>query len=182
MRSHLLSPNPGALVRLLRAAWHEYQRDYAKYFALAIVYYALAALVPLILLVLATLGLLLRVSAVVAATEQRVLQAVQAGLGPELFVTLDTLLTRLQDGSLVAMGVSVLALLFTGSTLFHHLRLSFRALWKHEPPLAAPSVRRAVRETLREKATAFLMLLTAGALLILTLGIISVVHWLRGFF
>jgi membrane protein len=171
-----------ALMALLRAAWREYQRDYAKYFALAIVYYALAALVPLLLLILATLGLLLRVSTVVATTQQRLLEAVQAGLGPELSVTLDKLLTRLQDGSLVALVVSVLGLLFTGSTLFHHLRLSFRALWKREPPLAAPSVRRAVRETLREKATAFLMLLAAGALLILTLGIISVVHWLSGFF
>ena len=167
---------------MLRAAWHEYQRDYAKYFALAMVYYALAALVPLLLLVLATLGLLLRVSTAAAAAEERVLQAVQAGLGPELTVTLDKLLALLQEGSLVAMGVSVLALLFTGSMLVHHLRLSFRALWKHEPPLAAKSVRSAVRETLREKARSLLMLLTAGALLILTLGLVSVVHWLSGFF
>jgi len=80
------------------------------------------------------------------------------------------------------MGVSVLALLITGSTLFRHLRLSFRALWKHEPPLAARSVRVAIRETLQEQAMAFLMLLTAGALLTLTLGLIAVVHWLSGFF
>src|SRR5262249_16249110 len=151
MYSHLLLPHSRALIRLLRDAWREYQRDYAKYFALAMVYYALAALVPLLLLVLATLGLLLRVSPVVAETEPRWLQAGQAGLGPDRAGTLDKLLTRLQDGSLVALGVSVLALLFTGLTLFLHLRLSFRALWKHEPPLASRSVRGAVRETLREK-------------------------------
>jgi membrane protein len=171
-----------ALIRLLGAAWQEYQRDYAKYFALAMVYYALASLVPLLLLVLATLGLLLRVSTAAATGEQQVLHAVQASFGPEIRVTLDRLLTRLQEGSLVAMSVSVLALLIAGSTLFRHLRLSFRALWKHEPPLAAGSVRGALRETLQEQATAFLMLLTAGALLTLTLGLIAVVQWLSGFF
>jgi len=180
--SHLVLPHSRALIRVLRTAWREYQRDYAKYFALAMVYYALASLVPLLLLVLATLGLLLRVSTAAATAEQRMLHAVQASLGPEIKVTLDNLLTGLQEGSLVAMGVSVIALLVTGSTLFRHLRMSFRALWKHEPPLAAGSVRGAVRETLREQATAFLMLLTAGALLILTFGLIAVVHWLSGFF
>jgi membrane protein len=182
MRSHPLLPHSRALISLLRTAWQEYQRDYAKYFALAMVYYALVSLVPLLLLVLATLGLLLRVSTAAAAAEQRVLHTVQASFGPELTVTLDRLLTRLQEGSIVAMGVSVLALLITGSTLFRHLRLSFRALWKHEPPLAARSVRVAIRETLREQAMAFLMLLTAGALLSLTLGLIAVVHWLSSFF
>jgi membrane protein len=180
--SRLFLPHSRALARLLRAAWQEYQRDYAKYFALAMVYYALVSLVPLLLLVLATLGLLLRVSTVAAAAEQQVLHTVQASFGPEMKVTLGELLTRLRAGSLVAMGVSVVTLLIAGSTLFRHLRLSFRALWKHEPPLAAGSVRSAVRETLTEQATAFLMLLTAGALLILTLGLIAVVHWLSGFF
>jgi membrane protein len=180
--SALLLPHSRALARLLRAAWQEYQRDYAKYFALAMVYYALASLVPLLLLVLATLGLLLRVSTVAAGAEERVLQTVQTSLGPEMTATLQQLLTRLREGSIVAMGVSVVTLLVAGSTLFRHLRLSFRALWKYEPPLAAGSVRGAVRETLREQAMAFLMLLTAGILLVLTLVLIGVVHWLSGFF
>jgi membrane protein len=179
--SHLL-PRFRTLIRLLRAAWQEYQRDYAKYFALAMIYYALVSLVPLLLLLLATLGFLLRVSTVAAAAEQRVLYAVQTSLGAEMAVTLHELLTRLQTGSIVAMSVSVVMLLLAGSTLFHNLRLSFRALWKHELPLAAGSVRHAVRETLMEQASAFLMLLSGGVLLILTLGFIAVVHWLSGVF
>jgi len=55
-------------------------------------------------------------------------------------------------------------------------------MWKYELPLAARSVRDAFRETLTEQATAFLMLLSTGALLILTLGLVGVVHWLSGFF
>ena len=79
-------------------------------------------------------------------------------------------------------GVAPTAALVTATALFRHLRLTFRALWKHEPPLAAGSVRGAVRETILEQATSFLMVLTAGALLIVTLGFIAVVHWLSGLF
>jgi membrane protein len=180
--SRVSLPSSRELARVLHTAWREYQRDYAKYFALAMVYYALVSLVPLLLLVLAALGLLLRVSTMAADAERRVLHAVQTSLGPEMTVTLHELLTRLRKGSLVAMGVSIVALMITGSTLFRHLRLSFRALWKYAPPLAAGSVRAAIRETLTEQATAFVMLVTAGALLMLTLGLAAAVHWLSGFF
>ena len=73
--------------------------------------------------------------------------------------------------------VPVLLLLLATLGLFLR-RLSFGALWKYESPLAARSVLVVIRKTLTEQAKAFLMLLTAGALLIVTLGIIAVVHWL----
>ena len=40
---------------LLRTAWQEYERDHARYFAGAMVYYALVSLLPLLLLLLAAL-------------------------------------------------------------------------------------------------------------------------------
>ncbi len=149
---------------------------------MAMVYYALVSLVPLLLLLLATLGLLLRVSEMAAATEQQVLRTIETSIGPGTADTIGALLVRLQEGSVVAMGAGVVGLLITGSALFRHLRLGFRALWKHDPPLAAGSVRGAVRDTLIEHATAFLMLLTAGVMLALTLGLIAVVHWLSARF
>jgi membrane protein len=92
------------------------------------------------------------------------------------------LLHRLSDGSIVAIVVSVIGMLITASALFRHLRLTFRALWKHQPPMVSGSVRGAVRETLLEQAVGFVMVLTAGALLILTLVLTAIVHWLSGFF
>src|SRR5688572_21369905 len=117
-----------ALLRLLRAAWREYEQDYAKYCAGAMVYYAIVSLVPVLLLVLATLGLLLRFSETAAAAEQQVLRAVETNFGPELTIAIDGLLARLQEGSLIAIGVSVVGLLITAAALFRHLRISFRAL------------------------------------------------------
>src|SRR5687767_8154951 len=75
-RGYLLAwlPRHGdALRSLLREAWLEYERDYARYFAVAMVYYALVSLVPLLLLVLAVFGWFLRLSPLAADAEQRVL-------------------------------------------------------------------------------------------------------------
>ena len=52
------------LVYLLRTAWLEYKNDRASYFATAMIYYALVSLVPILLLLMAALGLLLRFSPV----------------------------------------------------------------------------------------------------------------------
>jgi membrane protein len=181
-------PPPGvatstrALATLLRDAWREYERDYARYFAGATVYYALVSLIPILLLVLATLGLFLRVSSVAATAEQQVLQAVEAGFGPETKVAIDKLLERLQAGSIIAMAVSVVGLLITAAAFFKHLRISFRAIWKQQAPLASGSVRGVVRETLAEQTKAFIMVLTAGLLLVLTVGFVAVAHWLSGLF
>lgn len=171
-----------AVVKLLRDAWREYERDYARYFAGAMVYYALVSLIPIILLVLATLGLLLRVSAVAATAEQQVLQTVEASFGPETKAAINELLRRLQAGSIIAMAISVVGLLITAAAFFKHLRISFRALWRREAPLASGSVRGVVRETLAEQIKAFIMVLTAGLLLVLTLWFIAAAHWLSGLF
>ena len=48
------------MTSLLRAAWEEYERDRARYFAGSMVYFALMSLVPLLLLFLATIGWSLR--------------------------------------------------------------------------------------------------------------------------
>jgi membrane protein len=52
-------------------AWIEYERDRARYLAVAMVYYALVSLVPLLLLMLAGLGLLLRFSTIAADARGR---------------------------------------------------------------------------------------------------------------
>jgi membrane protein len=167
---------------LLRAAWREYERDYAKYFAGAMVYYALVSFVPLLLLVLGMLGLLLRFSDVAATVEQQVLLAVQTNFGDELRLAIERLLNGLQDESIVAISVSVVGLLVTASALFRHLRLSFRAIWKYAPPLMSGSVRGVVQATVLEQVKAFLMVLAGGALLIVALTLIAVVQWLSAFF
>src|SRR5215510_9487928 len=73
-----------SLVNLLRTAWFEYENDRAKYFAAAMIYYALVSMVPIFLLLTATLGLLLRFSPLALAAQQKLLIRVEESFGPQL--------------------------------------------------------------------------------------------------
>lgn len=173
------APHPGRVfVELLRAAWIEYERDHARYLAVAMIYYALVSLVPLLLLLLAALGLLLRFSATAADAQQRMQLGIEANFGRELAATVTRLLDALKQESTVAIVVSLAGLLLAASVLFRHLRLSFRAIWKYDPPLVSGSVRAMVWATLLERVIAFVLVLGGGGLLLAALGLIAATQWL----
>jgi membrane protein len=167
---------------LLRSAWVEYERDHARYLAVAMVYYALVSLVPMLLLVLAALGLLLRFSTLIASAEQQLLLVIENNFGTQLGTTIEQLLDRLQQESVVATFISLAGLLLTASVLFKHLRLSFRAIWRYQPPLVSGSARVVARATFLEHVKAFAMMAAAGVLLLVGLGLFAAVQWLSGLF
>ena len=168
-----------SLVNLLRLAWIEYERDSARYLAVAMIYYAMVSLIPLCLLLLATLGLLLRISPVAGDVQEQMLFRIEAGFGTQLRVTIGQLLQTLEQESIVATAVSLVGLLLAASVLFHHLRLTFRAIWKYQPPLVAGPVRVVVRTTILEKIISFVMVLSAGILLLVALLLVSATQWLN---
>jgi membrane protein len=151
----------------------EYERDRARYLAAAMIYYALVSLVPLLFLLLAALGLLLRFSTLAADVRAQVLLGIEAGFGQELADAATGLLDTVQQESIVATALGLAGVLFTASVLFRHLRLAFRALWKHSPPLVSGTPGAALRATLREYVVAFLIVLGGGSLLLGTLVLIA---------
>ncbi|HEX7086174.1 MAG TPA: YihY/virulence factor BrkB family protein [Vicinamibacterales bacterium] len=168
------------LIALLRTAWHEYERDHAGYLASAMVYYALISLLPLLLLLLAVLGLLLRHADFAVAAEQQVLYAVEAHLGLQMREALEQLFAQLQQESLVASVLSLIGVAASASVLFRHLRLSFRAIWHVEPVRVSGSLRAVVRTMIREYATAYMIALSGGGLLLLALAAVSITQWIGG--
>jgi membrane protein len=169
---------PLRITALLRAAWTEYEHDRAGYFAVAMIYYALVSLVPLVLLMLSTLGLLLRYSDIAKGAEAQIMLAVQANFGPELRATIEGASSALQEESIIGTSIGLVALLFTASVLLRHLRLSFRAIWKRDPPLVAGSFRAAVWAILVERIIAFAMVLSGGGLLLAALLLIGATQWI----
>ena len=164
---------------MLRDAWTEYELDRGRYLAAAMVYYAIVSLVPLLLLVLATLGLLLRFSELAGETRDRVLEAVETQFGAPVAEPIERLLAGLSHESVVATAIGLAGLLFAASVLFLHLRLAFRAIWRFEPPLAAASVGAMVRQTVIERVVAFGMVLGGGGLLLASLLVIGVTQQLN---
>ena len=69
-------------VGLLRAAWVEYERDRARYLAVAMIYCAGVCLIPLLVLLRSGLGLLARFWATAFQAERDVLAAVEGYIGP----------------------------------------------------------------------------------------------------
>ncbi len=163
---------------MLRAAWVEYERDRGRYLAAAMAYYAFVSLVPLLLLLLSVIGLLLRFSEGAAEVERRLLEQIALRFGSEIHGTIESLLDTLQKESLGATVLAVAGLLLTASVLFRHLRMSFRAIWKRDPPLIAGRVGSVVRETILERALSFVMVLGGGALLLAALTLIAVSQWI----
>jgi membrane protein len=78
----------------------------------------------------------------------------------------------------ITTGVSLGALVIGASALFRQLRLSFRAIWKYNPPLVSGTVRVVVRSTVLEQVIGFALVLIVGALLLVALVLLAVVQWL----
>ncbi|WP_129645269.1 YihY/virulence factor BrkB family protein [Peristeroidobacter agariperforans] len=173
-----MNPWISAHSSLLRAAAGEYVRDYAHYFAGAMVYYALLSLVPLLVLFMAAMGWLLRLSPLAVDLEQQLLRTVEATFGSDLSSAVEQVSLYLQRGSIVATMIGIVGLLMTSSKLFAHLRLTFRALWKQAPPLASGSILNALRMKLTERAIAFGIMFGGGALLLALLAVIGALQWL----
>jgi membrane protein len=169
-----------ALSSLLREAWQEYERDHARYLATAMVYYALISLVPVLLLLLALLGLLLRFSDAAVAAERQLRATIDASLGTHVGIAIQRLFDQLQNESIVTGLVSLLTLMLTASALFRHLRLSFRAIWKYTPPLVAGPAHVALRATFVQWAVAYLMVLAGGLMLVVALAAITITQWVSG--
>jgi membrane protein len=168
-----------SFANLLRTAWVEYENDRARYFAVAMIYYALVSMIPIVLLLMAALGLLLRFSPVALEAQQQILVRIEASFGPQLPLTIEELLKAVQRDSIVATVIGIGGILLAASVLFNHLRLAFRAIWKHSPPLVARSVTIAVRDTILERVIASVMVLGGGGLLLIALGLLVATTWLN---
>jgi membrane protein len=162
-----------SLVNLLRTAWFEYENDRASYFAVAMIYYALVSMVPIFLLLMAALGLLLRFSPIALEAQQKMLIRIEASFGAQLPLTIKQLLNTVQQESIVATVISLAGILLAASVLFKHLRLTFRAIWKYEPPLVSGSMSVVVRTTILERVIAFVMVLGGGGLLLIALALMA---------
>ena len=172
-----------ALVDLVRSTRAEYERDRARYFAVAMVYYAFLSLEPLLVLVVTSLGLMLRSPRFAAVAEPDILSYVETNFGSELALTVSRRLDSLEQISGIGVFVSLVGLMVGGSVLFHELRVSFQNLWKHqEPAESGPLPLVYVKRRFRDHVLAFVIMGAAGMLLIAAFGLFAAVQWMSGLF
>lgn len=166
-------------VGLLRSAWVEYERDRARYLAVAMIYYAGVSLVPLLVLLLAALGFLVRFWPDAHQAERDIVKTIEGYVGPEGLVAVQSLLETLHQESFVAMLVGLVGIALTGAALFKQLRHAFRAIWHYEPVLTSGSIGAVVQTTILEQAIAFVMVLGGGVLLMAGLVLVASTRWMN---
>src|SRR5262245_4979303 len=170
-------------IDLLRSTRAEYRRDQARYFAVAMVYYSFISLEPMLFLMVSSLGLMLQSRRFAAVAEQHILRFVNTNFANDLALAIDRRLDSLQQISVPATVVSFVGLILGASVLFHELRVSFQNIWKHqEPRESGPLPVVYVKRTLRDHVLAFIMMATAGLLLIAAFALFAAVQWLSGLF
>jgi len=171
------------LIDLLRSTRAEYQRDQARYFAVAMVYYAFISLEPMLFLAVASLGLMLHSPRFADVAERHILRFVNTNFANDLAVAINQRLDRLQQISVLATVISFVGVMVAASVLFHELRVSFQNIWKHQAATeSGPLPLVYVKRTFRDYLLAFVTMGTAGLLLIAAFALFAAVQWLSGLF
>jgi membrane protein len=168
----------GDVLSVLRAAGREYEQDYARYFAVAMIYYALVSLVPFLLLLMTSIGWLLRLSPAAAEIQQSALEYIETAFGSDVESTVSRLAQHLEQQSIIPLSVSLVGLLVTASVFVAHLQLSFRAIWRYPAILFSGTLLVSTLRMLAQKLLALLAVVGGGVVLLLAFISIASVNWL----
>ena len=152
------------LFTLLQEALQEYATHDGPWLAAAIAYYAAFSVFPLLLVVIAAFGWLVRFSPGAQTAQEQVLALVARATTPVLADQLAAILVGVRLRATVGGPIGLVVLLIGATGLFAGLDAAFDRLW--DVPAPAPGILPAVRLLLFQRLNAFLMLLALGALLI----------------
>ncbi len=142
------------------------------------IYYALVSLVPLLGLVMAGFGLLLRLSPGIAAAQQTLLENVQRSFGNDVGSTVERLAQALEQQSIVSLSASLVGLVLTASVLVRHLQLSFRAIWQYPSILISGPLIEVALRMLAQKVLAYTLAVGGAVVLLLSLVLVAGMNWL----
>jgi membrane protein len=149
----------------IRKLFREFSKDYGAMVSAAMSFYALLSLSPLLILAVAVLAYVLHSP-----------EKASAGIldyfnqfSPSLAIFAQALLRSIIKGRVAAGGFALVALLWAGSQFFVSLEMAVNIAWdvKHR------------RGFVRQRVVALIMVLAAGMLLLLNLGVTTLVAVVR---
>lgn len=158
------------LVPLLRETWQGFQEDEAGQLGAALSYYAMFSIFPLLLLLTAVIGFVLR-NPDTQAAQQQILDVVATTFSPQLSRALEDVLSGVANAAGAATAVGIVTLLMGASGVFQQLDLSFNRIWKVPKAPEGASMWYNVRTTIIQKLFSFGMVLSVGFLLLVSLAL-----------
>ncbi len=165
---------------LLSETWTEFQKDEAEQRGAALAYYSMFSIFPLLILMLAAFGFVLRYRAWAIDAQEEILQAAARTFSPQFSEMLRQALKVIQKGAPTATGAGLIALLIGASSVFHQLDTSFKKIWR-VPEKQRPSLLLSYAlGYLRGRLLAFVMMAGLGLLLIVSLAMTVLTQPLLG--
>ncbi len=152
----------GAIFDLLKEtalAWH---RDKASRLAAALSYYAIFSLTPLLVVIIALLGLVFGER----AAQAEIAHQIEGVVGLEAAVMLETMLANFGNpaSGILTSFVGLMTLLYGATGLFNHVQGALNTIW-HAPPRTGNGV----VHFFKQRALHVVMIFGVGALLLLSL-------------
>jgi membrane protein len=151
--------------RLLLVTWNGWSKDDGGMMSAAIAYYGAFSLFPLCLVLIAGLGIVGRYSAFVQSEQSALIDHVAKNVSPWLANELGSILSGIQSQASVGGVVGLGALILAAIGVFMQLDNVFARIW-HSPQSTGSGWLATIREVLRSRLSAFLMLLAIGAMLV----------------
>lgn len=154
------------LPTILKLTTQGWQADNASRLSAALAYYTIFSLAPMLVIVIATTGLIWEAEAV----RMEILNQVRALIGPEGADFIASLITNTGSPAegIVALAIGILTLLFGALGVFNELHNSLNIIWGirvEKPKGFLPSIRKLIVD----RFLSFTMLLGIGFLLLVSL-------------
>lgn len=147
---------------LLKETYNEWDNHDAMTLSAALSYYTVLSLAPLLIVVLAVIGLVLGST----AAHGQIMAQLQSLLGAEGARAVDTVITNAQKPAtgIIASILGIVTLFISASGVFNQLRVSLNRIWDVHPKSAG-----GILATIRQRFLSFGMLLAVGFLLLVSL-------------
>lgn len=150
---------------VLKNTYGGWSKDDGFLLSAAMAYYATFSLLPLVLVLIAGLGLIARFSTTVQIQQQQLIEIVGQRVSPWLADQLSAVLEGVRVQAGVGGPLGLLALLGAAIGIFYQFQTIFDRIWANPEPASRGWIA-AIRAALVDRLVAFLMLLGIGLLLL----------------
>lgn len=169
--------NLKSIISLLKETFTQWQKDKAPTLAAALAYYTVFSLAPLLIIVIAIVGLVFGED----AARGQIVAQLQSLIGKDGAQTVQELIIKVSEpkSGMIATLVGLATLLWGASNVFTNLKDALNTIWNVTPPPG-----RGIWGFFQDRVLSFAMILGIGFLLLVSLVISAVLaaisSWLNG--
>jgi len=151
-------------LRTIAAAYRRWSSDGGSLLSAAVAYYISVAFFPMLLILLAGVGVILQWSDMGKSAEAQVLTTIEEQLSPSLRSQVETVFSSVSDKASLGGPLGIVTLLAAAIAIFSHFDAAFDRIWNI--PAKSRGVWGSVRQVLIIRLKAFLMLVCLGGIVL----------------